>query len=120
MQPGNVLAQRGKPFGAQPSGCGIDQQRGADLDDDAAEIGKRWGAGGHECSASLIGVAGSSPATTDVIKAARPAPSRMAARRLPYAPCRSHAGAPARFPGHLVWTGRKAPAAFSSRLSSAP
>jgi len=40
MQRGEIGGERGKPGFVEPARLGIDQEGGADLDDDAAEIGK--------------------------------------------------------------------------------
>src|SRR6516164_8694694 len=41
MQRGDVGGQRRQPFFVEPAALGIDQQRGADLDDDPPEIASR-------------------------------------------------------------------------------
>jgi hypothetical protein len=38
MQLGDVFGKRGEPLFLRTSGIGIDKQRRADLDDDAAEV----------------------------------------------------------------------------------
>ena len=40
VQRGKIGGQRGQPSFVEPAGRGIDQQRRADLHDDAAEVGK--------------------------------------------------------------------------------
>ena len=42
VQGGDILGERCEPIVMEPSALAVDQQRGADLHHDAAEIGERW------------------------------------------------------------------------------
>src|SRR5215475_9393928 len=54
MESRDIDSERGEPILLDAPGCGIDQQRGADLHDDTAKIREGWGfvhCGRHGCQA---------------------------------------------------------------------
>ncbi len=48
VQRRDILGERGEPFLVHAAGRAVDEERGADLDDDAAEIGEARGFMGHD------------------------------------------------------------------------